>query len=346
MQRKTFKKQKMTVFILIIIMVIILHLLPYISIIEDSLYCSKSFSKAIKQDIYADLYSELIDEYEAVLRKNKNNKSFQADSLIIRGIQKDIFKQYNPIEPNILSCYTGSGYLSSYFRVFQPDISPQVDFGPYNKYLTLPFEMRMPLLGRMITLQYLYPSNEFDLQKAITYFESKYPDSEYLPIIKKLQMKANEGRHSISQENGEIFIDSTLIHSKINDIKSFHQTYFPNQKIFIDLWATWCAPCKMEFTHEDKLYPIAKDYNVKLVFLSIDDARFQKKWESDILTLNLKGYHFLVNEALLKDIKKIIYEDQSILVPRLYINEEGKIVNADAPRPSLINEIEKMFSGK
>jgi len=45
-------------------------------------------------------------------------------------------------------------------------------------------------------------------------------DSEYLPIIKKLQMRADEGRHSISQENGEIIIDSTLIHSKINDINA------------------------------------------------------------------------------------------------------------------------------
>jgi hypothetical protein len=49
----------------------------------------------------------------------------------------------------------------------------------------------------------------------------------------------------------------------------------------------------------------------------------------------------------MNDIQKTIYNDQPVTIPRyILMNERGDIINKDAPRPSAIREIEKMFSLK
>jgi len=61
----------------------------------------------------------------------------------------------------------------------------------------------------------------------------------------------------------------------------------------ISFWATWCAPCKRELDAISELYPTwVSDYNVKLLAITIDNARAltqvkpliqEKGWEFDIL---------------------------------------------------------------
>ena len=133
----------------------------------------------------------------------------------------------------------------------------------------------------------------------------------------------------------------------MNTLKElFSLDCFKGYRLYIDLWATWCLPCKAEFLRKTESDAIAKKYNVKLVYLSIDEANFKNRWESDIFKFNLNGYHFIANESLMKDIEKVIYKNHPIAIPQyLFINEKGEIINYNAPRPSAVNEIEKIFSG-
>lgn len=91
--------------------------------------------------------------------------------------------------------------------------------------------------------------------------------------------------------------------------------------------------------------PLKKQkYNIPLVFISIDEFQFKNKWINDIYHLNLKGYHFLVNDSLMKDIKEKIYNNQSLIIPRyVYIDKKGEIITNDAPRPSSIKALDKLF---
>lgn len=46
---------------------------------------------------------------------------------------------------------------------------------------------------------------------------------------------------------------------------------FKNKVIFLNLWATWCGPCRAEMPTIQKLYDkIGKDPNIEFVMLSID----------------------------------------------------------------------------
>jgi len=60
---------------------------------------------------------------------------------------------------------------------------------------------------------------------------------------------------------------------KIKDLKGnkLDFTQFKGKVVFLNLWATWCGPCRAEMPTIQKLYDkIGKDPNIEFVMLSID----------------------------------------------------------------------------
>lgn len=46
---------------------------------------------------------------------------------------------------------------------------------------------------------------------------------------------------------------------------------FKGKKVFVNLWATWCPPCRAELPSIEKLYQAANHENVQFVLLSLDN---------------------------------------------------------------------------
>ena len=97
--------------------------------------------------------------------------------------------------------------------------------------------------------------------------------------------------------------------------------------IYIDIWATWCVPCRKEMPHLVKLEEKYKDADIHFVSISCDTNR--KAWERMVTTKNMKGIqlHFSDNSFM----KKYMIEG----VPHfILLDKEGKIISADMTRPS------------
>lgn len=109
---------------------------------------------------------------------------------------------------------------------------------------------------------------------------------------------------------------------------------------YIDVWATWCGPCKAEIP---SLKALEKEYqgkNIHFVSLSIDDDKShggswdkaREDWKAMIADQELSGIQLFAPEGWKTP---FIKEYKINGIPRfILIDPAGNIVTPDAPRPS------------
>jgi thiol-disulfide isomerase/thioredoxin len=114
--------------------------------------------------------------------------------------------------------------------------------------------------------------------------------------------------------------------------KEFKLSDFTGKLVYVDVWATWCAPCKAEIPH---LKTLEVDYHNKdVVFLSIsvDPPTDREKWVKYVKDENLKGVQIMADKAFDSDVAKPY---GITAIPRFMLfNKDGKVITIDAPRPS------------
>lgn len=112
--------------------------------------------------------------------------------------------------------------------------------------------------------------------------------------------------------------------------------------VYIDVWATWCKPCKDEIPHLKKVEEQYHDKNIEFVSISIDQAKDHDLWKKMIKDESLGGTQLMADAAWGS---KFVKEYQIQGIPRfILIDPTGKIVNSFAPRPSDKKLIE-LFDG-
>ena len=110
--------------------------------------------------------------------------------------------------------------------------------------------------------------------------------------------------------------------------------------IYIDIWATWCKPCKEEMPILEKIKDVYTE-NIKFVSISVDYRKDIDKWKKQIADNNPKGIHLMTDKNWHSDFIRA-YNVNTI--PRfILIDPQGKIVDAHAPRPSQQKKIHKVF---
>ena len=102
--------------------------------------------------------------------------------------------------------------------------------------------------------------------------------------------------------------------------------------VYIDVWATWCGPCKAEIPYLKKVEKAYHGKNIEFVSLSIDEPKDHGKWKTMIKEKELGGVQLMADNAWKSD----FVQDYKINgIPRfILIDPKGNIVSPDAPRPS------------
>lgn len=103
---------------------------------------------------------------------------------------------------------------------------------------------------------------------------------------------------------------------------------FKGRYVYIDIWATWCAPCREELPHLQMLEKAFQGTNISFVSISTDQD--EAKWKQTVkdekmggIQLHTGGDEDFLNAFRVKGIPRFIL-----------INPEGRIENANMTRPS------------
>lgn len=131
-------------------------------------------------------------------------------------------------------------------------------------------------------------------------FVKEFPVSKYREEIAKRYSEKLE-RYDKPLTDKMIFLDSTA--TAYNSFKDL-LVPFKGKVVFIDMWGTWCGPCRSDIdAHSAGLKRAFKDRtDVVFLYVANHDRTNIEKWKKLIPFYNLEGYHVLANEQLTMDI--------------------------------------------
>lgn len=105
---------------------------------------------------------------------------------------------------------------------------------------------------------------------------------------------------------------------------------FKGKVVYLDFWATNCAPCVFEIPYAQKLKEKFKEKDVVFLYVSMDHSL--DKLKKFIASKSFDGIHLIDQKGFASDVADM-YKINSI--PHYFIiDKNGYLVNQDAPRPS------------
>lgn len=102
--------------------------------------------------------------------------------------------------------------------------------------------------------------------------------------------------------------------------------------VYIDLWATWCNPCKREIPFLQKVEKQFHGKDIEFVSISIDEKKNHEAWKKMVADKELTGVQLFADN----DWKSQFVQEYMVSgIPRfILLDKEGNIISPDAPRPS------------
>jgi thiol-disulfide isomerase/thioredoxin len=160
--------------------------------------------------------------------------------------------------------------------------------------------------------------NAMDLRNDEMFFG--YIESNYEKMHENL-MRFAKGKVSPTFEDYENFNGGT---TSLSDLKGKY--------VYIDVWATWCAPCKAEIPYLKALEKEYQNKNIQFVSISVDKPEAHEAWKQMVEKEELGGIQLFADANFES---KFILDYGINAIPRfILIDPNGNIVDSDAERPS------------
>ncbi len=256
-------------------------------------------------------------QYPESINALRNTVNYADSSLLSYGQYRDNMMEYFQ-QMYKLSLSNDTAYLSKLLTVLPPGNIR--DFLIYNKLKEAIGRTRDTVKREILLAQYLPAVSQNKIQSILV--------AQHF-LLKSL----NRGKPAPD------FV-TTALNKDTFSLKDFNGRY-----IVIDVWATWCGPCRVQSPNFERLAEQYTAPNVAFVALSIDDNKWA--WQNEA---SEKSFRVLQLHSTDKNLFGKAYGIEYI--PRyIFIGPDGKIINAQLPEPGdpmfetiLLNEIPGLAS--
>jgi thiol-disulfide isomerase/thioredoxin len=205
-----------------------------------------------------------------------------------------------------------------------------------------------------ISLEYEDNENSFNLIEKSTIFSAKAKEYLLYVYLNRIAKSDSQKLSTYIATFKKYSTDSVLIESFENaflvDVEALKQTtsevvlYDENKNtttlsaiieankgklIYIDFWASWCAPCRAAFPSSRTLHEAFKEREIVFLYLSTD-ANFEAWKKANQFEKLLENSYLIINTKTSEYLKKLAID----FIPRyVLLNSDGAIVNPKAPSP-------------
>lgn len=169
-----------------------------------------------------------------------------------------------------------------------------------------------------------YVSRRIGIGDLQVYFDQYFSTLEDTTDLYKYEDTYKKLKNLKKGSPAPIFIATDSIGNKVS------LSNYSGKFVYIDIWATWCGPCKKEIPYLEELQKKFVDKDI--VFMSVSLDSDSSAWAQMLKDKKMQGVQLLAINDWKSDIAKN-YIIKSI--PRfVFIDPEGMIIDQNAGRPS------------
>lgn len=103
-----------------------------------------------------------------------------------------------------------------------------------------------------------------------------------------------------------------IVENEMGEVSSLH--IWKDKVLFVNFWATWCAPCLAEMPEIDKLYQLSREANIQFLMISTD-----QDWDKAKTYIRNKQYSFPIYR-LKSSVPSVFYAKT---IPATYVIAAG-----------------------
>jgi thiol-disulfide isomerase/thioredoxin len=319
---------------------------PYDSLLRTGLI-SRLFYNYVKTDITT-YYASVMAHIPLVLyygAKRNNTRPY-----LTKGFEqfwKEVYGQYPVMNTQALASSNYYDYASDYTNYKGMYIAEVINkkklpakANTYEQYFTFQHNnitqhfkglFKEYLLANFIGFEMFQDRYQPELSNLFTRFTKAYPKSSFIAGMQPLASKiALFHFHKAKQFTAEQRMVKD--YENINTLDQLLALY-KNKTVYIDIWATWCGPCKREFAYNEELKRQLKNNDIELLYISMDEADAVEQWNTMIKFYNLQGNHLRASDSLKQDLINKLWKGEGYAIPRYLMVKDSKIINDDALRP-------------
>lgn len=257
--------------------------------------------------------------YIALTKKKKFNELDQVIAIVKdEKFKQNLYNEYLTAE-NFQNRYLSNVFGQYFFRNFARQNNIRLQDAYDNS-----FQDFDPIINRFFksrTIQEMV-GKKYQRNVVLSYLDKYKAEFGDLSPIEDLALEMEYGFTGISDMDLQSLDGESILWE---DLK----TKWKGKVIYLDFWASWCAPClrAMPYSHELK-----KKFNreeVVFVYLAINDKK--NPWLEKSNRFDINENNFLIKNSKTSD---FIKKTKITTIPRYMIfDKEGNLVHEDAPGP-------------
>ncbi len=254
-------------------------------------------------------------------------------------------------DPNYVALLTANGFNDDYAAMHSSEYNDLANYYMHFKINGYKFPLKFADFFEFGTKDHLNGlTKQVFLTQQMMFFATNGKDSLYNAMLQKFKASVNnkELLQVVADERNAHWArlaESKRSTENVSQSASLNEIFkkYKGKVIYLDFWASWCAPCRGEMPNARQLKNKLKGKDVVFLYFGYNDKK--ENWLDARKELEIEGEHYLLSPQLIGEANSLF---QITGIPHyVIIGKDGSIIQKKAPRPlEAFEQLAKLADGK